>query len=57
MHIVNYDWICHTCGKVFNWNEDSWQYGQIDKPEEALVFCSTDCKNKHKERNDTTRKD
>lgn len=48
MKIVDYTYVCHVCGKGFNWGEDSWQFGQIDRPEDAIVFCSTECKNKHK---------
>lgn len=43
---------CHTCNKLFNWNDNSFWYGNyttdFNKGNSILHFCSNECKGKHK---------
>jgi DNA-directed RNA polymerase subunit RPC12/RpoP len=51
MEIVkeNFKYKCDTCGKLFNWDENSWCYGKAEyetlseQQQKQKTFCSDDC--------------
>lgn len=49
-----YKYWCDSCGNGFDWGSDCWQYGKIDEPEKAKVFCSTKCKKQYEYNTRTT---
>lgn len=42
---------CHTCDKQFNWNKNSWRYGNHEGSDNDPVFCSDKCKDVWIEKN------